>query len=149
MDPVEITVDASAEQTFAVLADGWMYATWVVGASHIRDVDPGWPAVGTRIHHSVGTWPLTMSDITKVHDVDPPRMLELEAKLWPVGSAWIRLELVELAPQRTKIRMSERAISGLATLLPDQVQELVLVPRNKESLSRLADLVIGRSRDSK
>ncbi|MFG1791894.1 SRPBCC family protein [Nocardia sp. NPDC049149] len=149
MDPVEITVDASAEQTFAVLADGWMYATWVVGASHIRDVDPGWPAVGTRIHHSVGTWPLTMSDTTKVHDVDPPRMLELEARLWPVGSAWIRLELVELAPQRTLVRMSERAISGLATLVPDPVQELLLVPRNKESLSRLADLVVGRSREGK
>ncbi|MEU7215017.1 MULTISPECIES: SRPBCC family protein [Nocardia] len=146
MEPVEITVTASVEDTFAVLADGWLYALWVVGASHIRDVDAGWPAVGTRIHHSVGPWPLTLSDTTKVHDVDPPRMLELEARLWPVGSAWIRLELAEITPDSTRVSMYERAISGPATLVPDGVQELLLVPRNKESLSRLADLVVGRAR---
>ncbi|MGW4842895.1 SRPBCC family protein [Nocardia brasiliensis] len=147
MEPVEITVSASAEDTFAVLADGWLYALWVVGASHIRDVDPGWPAVGTRIHHSVGPWPLNLSDTTKVREVDPPRMIELEARLWPAGSAWIRLELTEIGPDRTRISMAERAISGPAALIPGAVQALGLVPRNKESLSRLADLVVGRARE--
>lgn len=149
MEPVEITVPASVEDTFAVLADGWLYPLWVVGASHIRDVDPGWPAVGTRIHHSVGPWPLNLSDTTKVREVDPPRMIELEARLWPVGSAWIRLELTEITPDRTRISMFERAISGPAALVPDLVQTQVLAPRNKESLSRLADLVAGRAREGK
>ncbi|QIS06160.1 SRPBCC family protein [Nocardia brasiliensis] len=148
MDPVEITVSASAEDTFAVLADGWLYPLWVVGASHIRDVDPGWPKVGTRIHHSVGPWPLNLSDTTKVREVDPPRMIELEARLWPAGSAWIRLELTEIGARRTRITMAERAISGPAALIPATVQELALAMRNKESLSRLADLVAGRARES-
>ncbi|PXX68622.1 polyketide cyclase/dehydrase/lipid transport protein [Nocardia tenerifensis] len=149
MDPVEITVPASAEETFTVLADGWLYALWVVGASHIRDVDEGWPAVGTRIHHSVGPWPMTLSDTTKVRDVDEPRMLELEARLWPVGSALIRLELTEIGPHSTRVTMFERAISGPVSLVPGAVQQMALTPRNKESLSRLADLVAGRAREGK
>lgn len=40
-------VDAPAEAVWSVLADGWSYANWVVGAARVRDVDPGWPAQGT------------------------------------------------------------------------------------------------------
>ncbi|WP_324188972.1 SRPBCC family protein [Nocardia farcinica] len=54
MSDAEIIVPADIERAFAVLSDGWLYAGWVVGASHIRDVDPDWPGVGSRIHHSVG-----------------------------------------------------------------------------------------------
>jgi hypothetical protein len=36
--------NCSPEQVFAVLHDGWTYPVWVVGASRMRDVDPGWPA---------------------------------------------------------------------------------------------------------
>ncbi len=39
-------VDAPAEAVWSVLADGWSYANWVVGAARVRDVDPGWPAQG-------------------------------------------------------------------------------------------------------
>ena len=39
-------VAAPAEAVWAVLADGWQYATWVVGASRVRAVDAGWPAAG-------------------------------------------------------------------------------------------------------
>ena len=35
------SVDAPAEAVWDVLADGWQYATWVVGASRVRAVDPG------------------------------------------------------------------------------------------------------------
>ena len=38
-----------------MLSDGWSYATWVVGAARIRDVDDGWPTVGTKIHHPSGS----------------------------------------------------------------------------------------------
>jgi hypothetical protein len=54
MIEVSQSVSASADRVFAVLADGWLYPLWVVGASRMRDVDPGWPAEGTKIHHSVG-----------------------------------------------------------------------------------------------
>jgi uncharacterized protein YndB with AHSA1/START domain len=138
-------VDAPREQIFAILADGWMYASWVVGASHIRDVDPGWPAVGTRIHHCVGPWPLQVRDQTEVLAVNPPRMLELKASAWPFGQARVRLELEPLPDGRTEVRMQEEFISGPARLLPHAVQVILLAPRNRESLSRLADLAEGRT----
>ena len=62
---------ATTEQVWSVLADGWSYAMWVVGASRIRAVDTNWPAPGSRIHHSVGVWPVVLSDHTEsvsVHD---------------------------------------------------------------------------------
>ena len=45
---VSRSVAAPAEAVWAVLADGWQYATWVVGASRVRAVDAGWPRAGTR-----------------------------------------------------------------------------------------------------
>ncbi|EME61727.1 SRPBCC family protein [Amycolatopsis decaplanina] len=144
MVDVKMTVDTSPERVFEVLADGWTYAAWVVGASHIRDVDKGWPARGTRIHHCVGSWPLLLNDVTKVHAVDPPRLLELEARAWPFGTARIRLELWETESATTEILMSEQAIRGPGRLLPEAAQALFLIPRNRESLRRLADLAKGR-----
>ena len=43
MAEVSLNVEAPVDAVWAVLADGWSYAGWVVGASHIRDVDTGWP----------------------------------------------------------------------------------------------------------
>ena len=49
------SVSATPEQVWEVLADGWLYPLFVVGASRMRDVDDSWPAVGAKLHHSVGT----------------------------------------------------------------------------------------------
>ncbi|MGQ4616520.1 SRPBCC family protein [Nocardia sp. R7R-8] len=143
---VEINVPTTAEQVFDVLADGWLFAAWVVGATHIRDVDDDWPGPGSMLHYSAGVWPFTVNDITQVVSVEPPHMLELEAKLSPLGAAWIRLELVDTGPGETQIRMYEHSERGLGTLVPNALQELLLVPRNMESLSRLADIAVGKAR---
>lgn len=66
------TIRTSAEQIFAVLADGWSYASWVVGAAHIRAVDEGWPAVNTRVHHRVGPWPMQLNDRTATRPAGQP-----------------------------------------------------------------------------
>lgn len=86
MIEVSQRVATSAERVFGVLADGWLYPLWVVGASHLRDVDSGWPAEGMRIHHSVGPWPLVVQDATRVIAEEPGRMLELDARVWPTGA---------------------------------------------------------------
>ncbi|MGW6728580.1 SRPBCC family protein [Nocardia sp. NPDC055029] len=144
---VEVThrAQASVNDVFAVLADGWLYSSWVVGASHIREVDDAWPALGARIHHSVGPWPLTIEDTTSVRSVDPPHTLELEARLWPVGAAVVRLELRATGPESCEITMSERAVRGPGRLIPHAAQAVLLVPRNRESLTRLTDLAVGRN----
>ena len=58
----------SPEDVFAVLADGWLFPTWVVGASRMRKVEEAWPQVGSRLHHSFGVWPALLNDETTVHE---------------------------------------------------------------------------------
>jgi uncharacterized protein YndB with AHSA1/START domain len=144
MIEVRWAVPTSVERVFAVLADGWSYAGWVVGAAHIREVDPGWPGTGTRIHHSVGAWPLAVQDVTKVLDVDPPRMLELEARMWPLGAARIRFTLTPTA-DGCSVTMAEEAVKGPLSLLPAPAQALFLHPPHPETLRRLADQATRRT----
>lgn len=144
---VALTVPVPPEEVFDVLSDGWSYGLWVVGASHIRDVERGWPAVGSRIHHGVGPWPLTLRDHTEVVDLDAPRRLELRARSWPLGVARVRLDLRPDGNGGTEIRMAECAAEGPGRVLPGRVQYLMLAPRNRESLRRLADIAVNRRSD--
>ena len=75
------------EDVWSVLADGWSFGTWVVGACRIRSVDSDWPAAGTGIEHSVGAWPALLDDHTVVEESDPPRGLVLHARARPLGEA--------------------------------------------------------------
>jgi uncharacterized protein YndB with AHSA1/START domain len=146
---VSRVIDAPPDAVFAVLADGWLYAGWVVGSSHIREVDDDWPAVGARIHHSVGPWPVHIQDVTVVRAVEPGLSLSLEARGWPLGAAAVALTLVPHGDGRTLVRMTEHIVRGPGKVLPAALQSLVVKPRNTESLARLADLVTGRQVDTK
>jgi hypothetical protein len=140
-------VAASPDNVFAVLADGWSYAGWVVGNSHVRDVDPGWPRVGTRIHHSAGAWPVQTNDITSVVAVEPGHFLELDARLSPFGAARIRIALTSLyCGFGTRVVMAEEIVRGPGALIPRPAQAVLLRPRTIESLARLGDLAEGRER---
>ena len=141
---VERVAEASLEDVWAVLADGWLYPLWVVGAARIRDVDDGWPLVGSRLHHSFGIWPLLLDDTTEVMSVDEGRHLELRARGWPLGEAHVRLELTELGPHRTRVRLAETAVRGPGALLPTVVEAPPVRWRNREALRRLALLAEGR-----
>jgi hypothetical protein len=138
------TIEASAEEIFQVLADGWLYASWVVGAAHMRDVDDTWPQPGARLHHRVGPWPLNVDDKTTVRTMVPNQLLELDAHVWPLGAAQVRLRLEPQGPGRTVVCMEEWLSSPLASRIPHAVQTLLIVPRNQESLARLGDLAIHR-----
>lgn len=136
-------IQASPAQVWDVLADGWLYPLWVVGASRMREVDDAWPAVGSRLHHSVGTWPLLLDDHTEVVACEPQRCLTLRARAWPTGEAQVRIEL-EASAAGTTLRMSEDAVRGPAVLVPRPLRALGLQWRNDEALRRLALLVEGR-----
>jgi hypothetical protein len=144
----EVTQEAmaSAEAVWSVLADGWMYATWVVGACRIRAVDENWPAPGTQIHHSVGAWPVLINDTSTVLKSDPARDLVLRARAWPAGEATVHVSIEALGPERSRIHLREDAVAGPAKLLPQSVRQLSLIPRNTESLRRLALIAGGRHR---
>jgi uncharacterized protein YndB with AHSA1/START domain len=137
-------INTTPERIFAVLADGWSYASWVVGAAHIRSVDADWPAVGTRIHHRVGPWPLQINDQTSVRTVEPDSVLELNAQMWPLGAGIVRIWLEPLSSASTRVHMAETLTSGIGRVLPDAVQALLLRPRNAEALQRLDDIAVHR-----
>ena len=103
--------NCSPEQVFAVLHDGWTYPVWVVGASRMRDVDPGWPAPGTKLHHSFGMWPLLIDDITEAIEIEPGQRLVLEARGWPVGKARVEIT-VNAAANGSLVSIAEDVTDG-------------------------------------
>ena len=138
------TLHATPEQVWEVLADGWLYPLWVVGASRMREVDSDWPRVGSRIHHSVGVWPLLIDDNTEITDAQPLRKLSLRAKAWPLlGEADVTLELSEQGAG-TRVVMSEDAATGPGKLVPKPARAPGIIWRNTESLRRLAFLAERR-----
>lgn len=132
-------ISCKPQAVLDVLADGWSYATWVVGASRIRDVDEHWPAVGSKIHHSVGAWPVLIDDSTTVEHWEPGRSLELKVRAWPTGEGRVRLEVLP-HPDGCEVRMTEDAVGGPAVLVPGPARDALLRWRNTESLRRLAFL---------
>lgn len=137
------TIHASADQVWSVLADGWLYPLFVVGASRMRDVDAGWPSPGSKLHHSVGTWPALIDDTTSVVDCDPPTRLTLRARAWPTGEADVTFRLEPRGPE-TEVVIEEDAATGPARLIPRQVRGPLLTWRNTETLRRLAFVAEGR-----
>jgi hypothetical protein len=144
---IEVTrvMKARPDDVLGVLTDGWSYAAWVVGASTIRNVDEGFPAPGTRIHHSVGAWPLLISDTTHVLEYEPERRIKLEARGWPLGQATVELT-VEPDGDGSLVTIAEDASKGPGRLVPKPARQLAIAPRNRETLRRLAYLAEGRAR---
>ena len=141
---VERATAASPDAVWDVLADGWLYTGWVVGASRMRSVDLTWPEPESRLHHSVGTWPLLLDDTTSVISVEPGHRIELQARGWPAGEATV-VVTVDAEGVGSRLRMTEDVTSGPGRLVPYPVRQLSIAPRNTESLRRLALLAEGRS----
>lgn len=138
-------VEASGHDVFDVLSDGWLFPSWVVGASRIRDVGLDWPAVGARIHHSFGIWPAVLDDSTSILEWDPPRHAEFRARGWPMGEARV---VVDVRERRggCLVRLTEDAVTGPGALVPRPLMDVPLGIRNREALRRLAWLAEGRQR---
>lgn len=139
-------VEAPCQAVWDVLADGWSYATWVVGASRVRDVDDRWPGPNSQIHHSFGVWPLLIDDTTQVERSVEPSELVLTARGWPAGEARVSISITPRALGCT-VKIEEDASSGPGTLVPKPVRQLAIGPRNVEALKRLAFLAEGRHRN--
>ncbi|HEX6206024.1 MAG TPA: SDR family NAD(P)-dependent oxidoreductase [Solirubrobacterales bacterium] len=138
-----VHIQASPEEVFAVLSDAERYPEWVVGAAGIRDQDEDFPAVGSRFHHKVGSWPIGLKDHTEVLASDPPRRLTLKAKARPLGTATIEIELRE-SEAGTEVLMEEGPGDRLTSLVAgNPVADQVLRVRNAEALARLKRVVEG------
>lgn len=137
-----LVMGCTPEDVFRVLADGWLYPTWVVGASRMRDVEAAWPNVGARLHHSFGVWPALINDSTVVREWDPPRHVRLTARGWPTGEAEV---VIDVKPRKAGciVRISEDAVAGPAMLIPRFLRAPAMRYRNSETLRRLAFLAEG------
>ncbi len=144
MTEVSAVVEASAHRIFAELSDGWTYVGWVVGATHIRDVDDDWPEVGSKIHHQVGVWPFVTSDDTESLECEPDRRLVMQASAWPFGEATVDIRLDEETPGRTTVTIGEAPSSGPGHWLDNPALRWLLKRRNIETLQRLKDRAENR-----
>jgi len=138
MTTVTHRTSAPAEAVWAVLADGWRYADWVVGAKRIRGVDESWPEPGSRFHHQVGVGPVDIKDSSVSEAVDEGHALSLRVKAFPAGSARVRIILTPLEDGGTEIKMEEHPLEGFARRFDNPLQRAALWARNVESLRRLA-----------
>ena len=135
---------ASPSDVWSVLADGWLYASWVVGASRVRAVDTTWPAAGSRLHHSFGVWPAVIDDETTVCESLPQQMLVLQPKGWPAGEALVDLRIQSTAAGGCELSIVEDAVKGPGTLAPKAARQRLIAARNNEALRRLALIAEGR-----
>lgn len=127
---------ATPAEVFELLANGWRYADWVMGSKRIREVEPGWPAVGTRFHHVVGYGPVSVHDCSVVEEADPDRRFVLTVRAWPAGQARVVFEL-EPVDGGTRITMDEVPTAGPARNLYGRVLDTATHVRNIETLRRL------------
>src|SRR3954471_13876935 len=118
-------VHASPEQVWDVLADGWLYPVWVVGASRMREVDQTWPDTGSCLYHSLGTWPLLINDTTEVHESEPGRLLSLRGRGWPLGEVHIVIRLRRLGSE-TEVVIEEDVVAGPGHLVPAPLRAVAL-----------------------
>jgi hypothetical protein len=144
MATVDCFIDRSPSDVFSVLADGWTYSNWVVGTSHMRAVEKDWPAVGSKLHHASGIWPLALGDESVVLDVTPDRDLTLAVRIRPIGEAKVVFELVAEG-HGTRVRMHEYPTKGPGRWLHNPASEALLVRRNVETLARLTAIAERRT----
>jgi uncharacterized protein YndB with AHSA1/START domain len=144
MSTTRIVIRAPAEAVFDTLTDAECYPRWVVGASHIRDVDAEWPTDGSSFHHSVGVWPVRIHDSTTIVRSSRPRSVELRARAWPLGEADVRIEL-EQRGGLTRVTMRETAAEGPGAAIWSAPTSAITTARNRVSLRRLKELVESRA----
>ncbi|GGF16300.1 SRPBCC family protein [Subtercola lobariae] len=133
------TMKCSPDDVFAVVAEGWYFPTWVVGASRMRDVDAAWPHVGSHLHHSFGVWPALINDATTSLQWNPPHRVVMQPKGWPLGEARVTIE-VEPHKKGCLVKIDEHPVRGPGALVPRAAMDVLLHIRNTETLRRLAYL---------
>jgi hypothetical protein len=139
-----MVIEATPDQVWDVLADGWLYPVWVVGATRMRDVEDSWPEVGSKLHHSAGVWPLVINDDTEVLEASPRTRMKLRARGWPLGEAEVQITLTPVGAH-TRVDIEEDAVTGPGAMLPKPLRDPLIKVRNVETLRRLAFVAEGRA----
>jgi carbon monoxide dehydrogenase subunit G len=132
-------IQATPEAVWDVLADGDLYAEWVVGPSEVTPKDGQWPEVGATIAYEVRLGPLRLHNESVVRRCVPGSELELEAKAGRLGTARIAVELRSWGEQCLVI-VDEHPLRGPGGLLHNVGVEALIQVRHRAMLARLASL---------
>jgi uncharacterized protein YndB with AHSA1/START domain len=133
---VRRTTAADPAAVWAVLADGWRLASWVVGAARVNAVDASWPAVGAGLRYGIGAWPAVLPGAASVTASAPGRELALHGRT-PFGGIDVRVSITGTAGG-SELAMAEDVVSGPARLVPARARAAAIAARNVETLRRLA-----------
>jgi carbon monoxide dehydrogenase subunit G len=132
------------EAIWDVLAEPESYGYWVAGSKAIRDVEPEWPAPGSKFHHTIGFGPLSLADHTVALETERPHRFRLRAKGRPAGTATVTLELAR-KDGGTLVTMSENPDGVFVLLALNPLLQVFTRSRNAESLMRLEELALLRA----
>jgi uncharacterized protein YndB with AHSA1/START domain len=138
-----VTVSESPDRVFDALLDPRTYPEWLVGARRIRKVEPDWPEVGSRFHHSIGVGRVRVRDSTSVMELDRPRCLRLRAGMGVLGAAEVTFHLSPVE-DGTEVRIDETPFGGPVRLmwwLARPIVAAMLWGRNAVSLDTFRELV--------
>lgn len=136
-------IDAPAGVVWAALIDPSTYPDWLIGTREVREVEPGWPAIGAGFHHRVGVGPLVLRDRTHITGIVPGHRLELAVKARPFVSARARFELVSDG-NRTVVTLEEEPAHRVIGNLVRPILDVATHQRNHRSLRNLDHLVTGQ-----
>ena len=131
---------------FAVLDDAYAYPRWVVGARRVRDVDPSWPAVGSRFHHAIGTAAGELHDSSKVLARVAPERIVLEVRFRPTGVATVEID-VSRDGESSVVTLVELPTCGPVSHLPRFITDPLLFVRNALALQRLRHEIESNDRE--
>ena len=134
---------AAPDAVWAVLADGWRLAAWVVGAARVEAVDDGWPAIAAGLRYGIGAWPLVLPGAATVTTCRTGHELALHGRT-PFGGVDVRV-VIEADGAGCVLRIAEDVVSGPARLVPARIRAAAIGARNVETLRRLALLAEARA----
>jgi uncharacterized protein YndB with AHSA1/START domain len=144
MPSVSKHFDAPPERTWEALSEPRAYGFWVTGAHGVHESDSNWPDQGATFQHTQGVPPLVISDTTSVLRSEPPRYLELEARVRPLLIARVTVT-IEPEAGGCQVTMEEQATGGLlAPLMRLPGAGTLIRARNTESLRRLRKMAQAR-----
>lgn len=140
----QLDIRATPDEVFEVLADGWNYTAWVVGAKAITHVDAAFPLVGSRFGNRVRNGFRGIDGVTEVVASDRPRTLRLRASVGQVADADISFALRPIAGG-TLVTMHEVPVGDRPFSVIGRWTSPLLRVRNAETLWRLKSVVEERS----
>jgi uncharacterized protein YndB with AHSA1/START domain len=144
MSRTTISVDASPQTVWDVLADPPSYEIWVVGNRWIRGYDRSWPAPGSEFHHKVGFGLLATKDKTVALEAEPLTRLVMLARALPFLRAKVAFTL-QPAGSGTDVTMEEHPEGRPWENLWNPVLDKLTGLRNVETLRRLKRLAEVRA----